>query len=84
MKIEKVSSWKIKGDLEVGGVIQSQNRGYMLLSANKFVSKGGRPSNLLLWRGDCTVCGASFLFTGIKSNFTPKATCERHRPKRRA
>ena len=32
MKIEKVSSWKIKGDLEVGGVIQSQNRSYMLLS----------------------------------------------------
>ena len=80
MEAIKTSYWRIKGPLWIGEVIRPQGREYTLLATENYTTKTGRASNLLTWKGKCTVCGDGFTFKTGMSNFHPTATCERHRP----
>src|SRR5688572_6794487 len=54
---------------EIGGKVAVGGRSFRLLGREPYVRKDGRATELLLWQGACTVCGAAFY---LKSGPWPK------------
>jgi hypothetical protein len=78
MKIVKKYSWHLKGKFQSGAKVKVQDRTYIALGAEPYVSKAGRKTQLILWRGNCALCGDVFTFKTGRS-FTPFAKCDVHR-----
>jgi hypothetical protein len=78
MKMVKKYSWHIKGKFQSGSKVKVQDRTYIALGAEPYVSKAGRKTQLILWRGNCALCGDEFTFKTGRS-FAPLAKCDVHR-----
>jgi hypothetical protein len=78
MKIVKEYSWHIKGKFQSGASVKVQDRNYIALGTEPYVNKAGRKTQLILWRGNCILCGLDFTFKTGRS-FKPIAKCDVHR-----
>jgi hypothetical protein len=83
IRAERVYRWKICGKPQCGDTIKVQNREYSVTSTEPHVSHAGKPTTLVRWNGQCTICGHGFEFTTYGRKFEPVATCELHRSLRR-
>jgi hypothetical protein len=78
MNIVKEYSWRIKGKFQSGTSVKVQGRNYIALGTEPYVNKAGRKTQLIVWRGNCTLCGDEFTFKTGRS-FTAFAKCDVHR-----
>jgi hypothetical protein len=79
MELIKTYAWRIKGTPRVGNKAKAQGRAYEIVDHAPHVTKAGRVTKLILWKGTCIVCGEKFTFTTGASKFSATATCEYHR-----
>ena len=79
MEMVKASHWTVRGDLEFNKRITLQGRRYRLTGTRDHTATSGNSSELLIWRGTCSVCGCKFTFETTRGRFYPTATCDLHR-----
>jgi hypothetical protein len=78
MRVEKETSWRVRGPVKIGDVISIRVRKYKIVNVEPYYSKTGSRTKLITWLGTCVVCGYEFHFqSGAK--FWPTATCPEHR-----
>jgi hypothetical protein len=79
MEMIKDTRWRVRGDLEFNTQTTVQGRHYHLVDTTPYENSQGNPSELLVWRGNCVVCGRKFSFETSRGSFYPTATCPKHR-----
>ena len=81
MEMAKDTRWRVRGELDFDTPITVQDRPYRLIDTGVYESSRGNSGELLVWQGDCVVCGSTFTFETPRSSFYPTATCGSHRGK---
>ena len=79
MEMVKDTSWRVRGDLEFDTPIAVHGRRYRLIDTSVYENSRGNSGELLVWQGDCVVCGSKFTFETTRGRFYPTATCAKHR-----
>ena len=79
MNMIKDTRWRVRGELEFDTPTTVQGRHYRLVDTGVYESVRGNSGELLVWQGDCVVCGRAFTFETPRSSFYPTATCQKHR-----
>jgi hypothetical protein len=79
MEMIKATRWRVRGILEFNKRITVQGRHYRLVDEAPYENSQGYSGELLIWQGNCVVCGCKFTFETTRGSFYPTATCVKHR-----
>lgn len=69
--------------LSPGEYRPSRDGGFTVVSVEPYTRRDGSPSQLIRWRGACTICRAPYEVTGGGNVEKLAKTCEQHRGMRR-
>ena len=79
MRLERRSTYRVRGPLTPGESVSYRNRRYRLLDISDHITRHGHNTQLLKWEGDCIECGEKFTFETARSRFSALARCKPHR-----
>ena len=73
--IRAEKTFRLRGDVKVGGVIKFEGRHFTIIAIYDRKSKLGRDYELIQVCAKCLVCGNVFTFKGTKQDFWPTQRC---------